>query len=167
MKLHNKSFFALIAVSAAFLLTVASCKKSNSSSGGSQLSATISGSAWSSNTPVQGLYVTAGSIFELVGGYYKSGDTTALAIQFSRPFVLHTAFASDTAGLDIGYINAKTLTQYDGGPQAGHSVLTVNSWDSVNHKISGTFSGVLYNTSGGTDSLIVTNGSFSTSYTVQ
>jgi hypothetical protein len=167
MKLHNKSFFAFFAVSAAFLLTVTSCKKSSSSSGSSQLTATISGTAWASNIPVQGIYSTAGSAFELVGGYYKSGDTTALALQFSTPFVLHTAISSDTAGVDVGYINASTLAQYDGGAIAGHSILTVSSWDSVNHKISGTFSGVLYNTSGGSDSLIVTNGAFSTSYTVQ
>ena len=167
MKLRNKSFFALFAVGAAFLLTVTGCKKSSSSSGSTGLSATISGSVWTSNIPVQGLYSTAGGAFELIGGYYKSGDTTALAVQFSTPFVLHTAISSDTAGVDIGYVNAKTLTQYDGGAIAGHSILTVSSWDSVNHKISGTFSGVLYNTSGGTDSLIVTNGSFTTSYTVQ
>ena len=48
-----------------------------------------------------------------------------------------------------------------------HSLLTVNSWDSVNHKISGTFSGVLYNITGGSDSLIVTNGTFTSTYTVQ
>jgi len=39
--------------------------------------------------------------------------------------------------------------------------------DSVNHKIIGTFSGVLYNVTGGSDSLVITNGTFNTGYTVQ
>jgi hypothetical protein len=171
MKSQNKSFFALFVVSSAFLLTVTvSCKKSNSSgSSSTQMTATVNGSAWASNVPVQALYAQSFGVgaFEVIGGYYKGKDTTAFAIQFNTPFVLHTAISSDTAVLDIGYVNSTTLTEYDGGSTAGHSILTVSSWDSVNHKISGTFSGVLYNVTGGSDSLVVTNGSFSTGYTAQ
>jgi hypothetical protein len=150
-----------------FSLVVISCKKSNSSSSSGQVTATIGSTAWSSNVPTSGLYVTNASTFEIGGEYLKSGDTSALAISFLTPFILHGAISSDTAGVDVGYVNATTLAEYDGGGVAGHSLLTISSWDSVNHKISGTFSGVLYNISGGSDSLVVTNGSFTTAYTVQ
>lgn len=168
MKLHNKSFFALFVVGAAFLSAVAvSCNKSNNSTVSGQMSFSINGTAWTSNIPVQAIYSQSGNVFEVLAGYYKTGDTTALALQFTTPFVLHTAFSSDTTSLDVGYVNSTPLTQYDGGQITGHSALTISSWDSVNHKISGTFSGVLYNISGGTDSLVITNGSFSTGYTPQ
>jgi hypothetical protein len=170
MKSQNRSFFALLVVSSAFLLAVTvSCKKSNSSSSSAQMTATVNGSAWANDVPVQALYAQSFGIgaFEVIGGYYKSGDTTAFAIEFNTPFVLHTAISSDTAIVDIGYINSTTLAEYDGGSTAGHSILMISSWDSVNHKITGTFNGVLYNVTGGSDSLVITNGNFSTGYTVQ
>lgn len=150
-----------------FSLVISSCKKSNSSSSNGQFTATIGSTAWSSNEPVTGLYVSNITTFELGGEYLKSGDSTAFAISFAAPFIMHTPISSDTAAVDVGYINATTQAEYDGGGVAGHSILTVSSWDSVNHKISGTFSGVLYNITGGSDSLVVTNGAFSSSYTVQ
>jgi hypothetical protein len=52
---------------------------------------------------------------------------------------------------------------FDGGPLAGHSTLTITSYDSIGYKVGGTFSGVLYNITGGSDSLVITNGVFSTS----
>jgi hypothetical protein len=153
-----------------FSLVVISCKKSNSNSSSSsngQFTATIGSTAWVSNVPTSGLYVTSASTFELGGEYLKSGDSTAFAVSFATPFILHAPISSDTAEVDLGYINATTQAEYDGGGVAGHSLLTISSWDSVNHKISGTFSGVLYNITGGSDSLIVTNGAFTSAYTVQ
>ena len=171
MKLQTRIIFPLFIVGSFSLVTATvGCKKINSSSGaGTQMTATINGTAWANNVPVQGLYTQSFGIsaFELVGGYYKGGDTTAFAIQFNSPFVLHTAISSDTASVDIGYVNSTTLAEYDGGSTAGHSLLTISSLDSVNHKIIGTFSGVLYNVTGGSDSLVITNGTFNTGYTVQ
>jgi hypothetical protein len=159
----------LLAVSsfALFSLAVISCKKSNSSSSSGSFTATIGSTAWTANEPVSGLYVSNITTFELGGEYLKTGDSTAFAISFAAPFILHAPISSDTAAVDVGYVNATTQAEYDGGGIAGHSLLTVNSWDTVNHKISGTFSGVLYNITGGSDSLIVTNGAFTSAYTVQ
>lgn len=151
-----------------FSLVMISCKKSNNSSSTSgQVTASIGGTAWSSNVPTVGLYVSNASTFEIGGEYLKSGDTSAVAISFLTPFILNGPISSDTAGVDVEYVNAATQVEYDGGSVAGHSLLTINSYDTVNHKISGTFSGVLYNITGGSDSLIVTNGTFTSAYTVQ
>ncbi len=169
MTLKISSLLTFSAITAATFFIATSCKKSNSSSGGggTSLSATISGSAWSSTIPSQNIYEHTVGIFQLIGGQFKSGDTTALYIEFNTPFPLHTAISSDTANVDIDYVDAKTQVEYDGSPLwGGHTILTVSSWDSVNHKISGTFSAVLHNT-GGSDSLVVTNGNFNTAYTVQ
>ena len=166
LKISSLLTFSLLVSTALFLTT--SCKKSNSGGGSSNsISATIGGSGWSTTIPTQAIYATNGQEFEIIGGSYKAGDTTALAVAFTTPFPLNKPISSEDANVDIGYINAKTLAEYDGGIQAGHSILTVTSWDSVNHKIAGTFTGVLYNTSGGSDSLVVTNGNFNTTYLVQ
>jgi hypothetical protein len=148
-------------------LTATSCKKSNSSSSSNgQFAASVSGTAWASNFPTSGIYSTSGQEFEIGGAQYKGGDSTAIALVFFSPITLNKALNSDTATVDVEYVNANTVTEYDGGLIAGHSILTITSYDSVNHKIGGTFTGVLYNISGGSDSVVVTGGSFSSSYTV-
>jgi hypothetical protein len=168
MNFQSKTIFALFVVSSAFLLTATSCKKSNSSSSNSngQFSASISGTAWASNFPTSGIYSTSGQEFEIGGGQYKGGDSTIITLVFFSPITLNMAISSDTALVDVGYVNANTVTEYDGGIIAGHSILTITSYDSVNHKVGGTFTGVLYNISGGSDSVVVTGGSFSSSYIV-
>jgi hypothetical protein len=167
MKLTTTSLLTVSILAAATFFMAISCKKSNNSTGGGGLSATISGTAWASTVPSQAIFAKTLGEFEIIGGQYKSGDSTGLSLAFGTPFPLHTAISSDTAFLDVSYVNVKTLAQYDGGLLAGHSILTVSAWDSVNHKISGTFTGVLYNVSSGSDSLVVTNGTFNTAYTVQ
>jgi hypothetical protein len=169
MTLKISSLLTFSALTAATFFMTTSCKKSNSSSGGgsNSISATISGSGWATTVPTQAIYASNIGEFEILGGSYKGGDTTAVSVAFLTPFPLNKAISSDTAGVDIGYINAKTLAEYDGGQQAGHCIITISSWDQTNHKIAGTFTGVMYNVSGGTDSLVVTNGNFSTAYTNQ
>jgi hypothetical protein len=167
MKFSTTSLLTLSAIAAFSLLLTTSCKKSNSSSGGGGLTATVSGTAWATTVPTQAIYSKSVGEFQIVGGQYKSGDSTGISVAFGTPFPLHTAFSSDTAFVDVEYVNVKTLAQYDGGLLSGHSIITVSSWDSVNHKIVGTYSGVLYNTGNPADSLVVTNGTFSTAYTAE
>jgi hypothetical protein len=49
---------------------------------------------------------------------------------------------------------------------SGKASMTINSLDTVGHKISGVFTATAYNTSSTTDSVVITNGKFSSSYTV-
>jgi hypothetical protein len=166
MKLKFSSLLTLSALSAAVLLMTASCKKSNSSNNANgSVTATINGTAWANSFTTVGVYNTLGGEFEIAGGQYKNGDSTAFAVAFGLPITLNTPVSSDTAQVDIGYINATNFAEYDGGATAGHSILTVTAWDSTHKTITGTFSGVLYNITGGSDSLVVINGKFSSSYT--
>jgi len=171
MKLQTRIFFPLFIIGSFSLVTATvGCKKSNSSSGSggsNSISATIGGSAWNTTVPTQTIYSNFSSVFEIGGGSVKSGDTTTMAVTIGTPFPLHTPISSDTAEVDLLYSNLHTQAGYDGGAQAGHCLITVTSWDSVNHKIAGTFTGVMYNFTGGTDSLVVTNGNFNTAYSIQ
>jgi hypothetical protein len=157
---------ALLVISSAFL-TAAGCKKSNSSNNNSvQLSATVGGNSFQANVAA-GIYSQSGNLFEVAGYEIKSGDTTGMAIYFDGPTSaqLNLPVNSDTAYVDLQYTDSKSGFTYDGGQVAGRSLLTVTAWDSVHLAITGTFSGVLYNIGNGQDSLMITNGQFSTTYT--
>jgi hypothetical protein len=168
MKFSFNRTMALLVISSAFFLAATSCKKSNSSSNGStQLSATVGGNSFQPNAAA-GIYSTSDGLFELAAYEIKSGDTTGMAIYFDAPLPsqMNLPISSDTAYVDVQYTDSKSGFTYDGGQIAGHSLLTVTAWDSVHLKVTGTFSGVVYNIVNGSDSLIVTNGQFSTAYTV-
>jgi hypothetical protein len=147
------------------LLAAIGCKKSNNSSSGN-FTATIGGTNWVSNIPETGELISSAGIFELGGIQYKNGDSTAIALTFSA----HAHFgnplnSTDSTGLvDLGYVDLKTKTAYDGGSIAGHSIITITNYDSVAGKIDGQFSGVVYNISGGSDSLIISGGIFNTTF---
>jgi hypothetical protein len=160
---------ALLVISSAFLLAVTGCKKSNSSNSGTAISATINGTAWSSNLGTLGFYVSggiSGGEFDIEGGQLKSGDTTAFDLTFLSPFTLNQAVSSDTSEISILYSDVKTTNTYEGTFGVGHFDLTITAYDSTGKTIGGTFSGVLYNVLSSTDSIEVTNGKFNSSFTV-
>lgn len=167
MKFLCNRALVLVVISSSFLLAATSCKKSNNSNSNGSMSASVNGTAWATNYPTTGLYSSVAGEFEIAGIQYKSGDSTGFALLFLTPITLNKAISSDTASLDVGYVDVHSQFQYDGGAIAGHSILTITSYDSTGHKIAGTFSGVLYNVSGGNDSLTITNGTFNTTYTAQ
>jgi hypothetical protein len=131
------------------------------------MSASVNGTAWAANYPVTGVYT--GGVFDLGGIQVKSGDSTVFAVSFGLPFTVNQAFSSDTTSLDIEYADSKNDQVYDGSflTVSSHSLVTVTTYDSTGKKLSGTFSGVLYNVTGGTDSISVTGGTFSASYVTQ
>ena len=168
MRLIVNRFLPLIIILAAFSMAVGSCKKSsnNNSSSGS-MTASINSTAWSANYGVGGSFTVADSMFDVAGAQITSGDTSGFSMTFYTPITINKAYGSDTASIDIQYQDAKTGTLYDGGALAGHSTLTITSYNTSNFTIGGTFSGVLYNVSTGKDSLTVTGGTFSTTFTLQ
>jgi hypothetical protein len=168
MRLIIHRFLPLVVMAGTTLLVVASCSKSNnSSSSNGSITASINDTAWTANYSVAGLYTVAANEFEVVGSQIKSGDSTIFYVNFNTPITAGKTISSDSGLVDIEFANSKGSALYDGGSLAGHSILTVTDWDSTNFKIGGTFSGVLYNINTGTDSLIVTGGTFSTSFTLQ
>jgi hypothetical protein len=108
------------------------------------------------------------STFAVIG-FQPGKDTTYLRIELPLTgFTIGTAFSSDTATTSgISWFDSQRTYEYDAlfGNFASHSLIDITSWDSVNRKVAGTFSGVLYNISNGSDSIVVTNGAFNTSYT--
>jgi len=147
-----------------FSLFVISCKKSNSGGGGG-ISATFGTTGFQSSNTV-GVYYQTGGYFDLIGYAIQSGDTTVTEITFATPFTLNQPVSSDTAYNNyVSYYDSKGGFDYYGAFQAGPSpvIITVNSWDSVNKKISGTFSGMLYSNSN-SDSVNSTKGQFNLTY---
>jgi hypothetical protein len=169
MKFSRQREMAFAVITSAFMLVAISCKKSsnsnNNNSNGS-ISASINASAWANSFPIIGAYSIGTGSFEFQGIQLKGGDSTGMALEFLSPTALNQAIGSDSGWVDVEYV-APMQVLYDGGQTSGHSTLTVTSYDPTSQKIAGTFSGVLYNISGGSDSLVVTNGSFNSTYTSQ
>jgi hypothetical protein len=112
-------------------------------------------------------YSIGGRDFQIDGIQLKNGDSTGMGLVFPVPITVNKTVSSDSGWIDVEYVDAQKQAEYDGGYTAGHSILTITSYDSTGGKIAGTFSGVLYNITGGSDSLVITNGSFSTTFTAQ
>lgn len=174
MKVTRVSFFALSAI-IAFSILVAGCSKSNSNSNTSStsISATIGSSSFSASAYSAGVYSTDSAYFGVLGLQIANKDSSIFSLTFSGPVVLNQQITTATnvnSYLNVGYQpngangNYYGASYYDFGQ--GSAIVTVTSYDSTNHKIAGTFSGVLYNENSSTDSVIVTNGKFSTTYTV-
>jgi hypothetical protein len=169
MKFTNRPLFVFLASASIFFLVISiGCKKSNSNNGVSgQVTASVNGTAFANNVSTQGVYASSAGEFQILGASYKSGDSTGIVVTFTIPFTLGNPMNSDTGYVDVAYLDTKTQQEYDGGFVSGHSILTVSSWDSTNLKVAGTFSGVLYNITGGSDSLVITGGTFNSVYTKQ
>jgi hypothetical protein len=168
VKISYDRALALAVISTAFVLAT-SCKKGNSGNTNGDINASLSGSAWATTFPTEGFYLPGAGQFEITGVQYKGGDSTVFTLWFGVPFTLNKAMNSGPANnLDIYYLNEKTAVTFDGGTKAGWATLTVTSYDSTNRKIGGVFNGVVYDISTGSgDSLVITNGSFSSSYNLQ
>jgi hypothetical protein len=170
MRLKNLSVFALSAT-AALVLVSTGCKKSNDSASGFSLSATIGASAWAATaTPGQyaGVYERDNLLFDVAGMRRTSQDTSTLYLILPLVAKPGMTVSSDTSVLTITYspnfARSIYMAQYGFG---GHALVTMTTQDTVNHKIAGTFSGTVYNLANASDSLVITNGKFSTTYVVQ
>jgi hypothetical protein len=152
------SFFAF------FALIVSSCKKSNSGTSNGSISATYGTTNFQSSNTI-GFYYSSHNTFDLIGYTITSGDSIVTEIGLTTPFQLNTPISSDTALSDfVNYYDSKGTLNYYNGYYIGYSpvIITVTSWDSVNKKITGTFSGTLYGA--GNDSVATTKGQFNLNY---
>jgi hypothetical protein len=102
-------------------------------------------------------------------GLQPGKDTTYLRVELPLTgFTIGTAFSSDTATASgLTWFDSQRTFEYDAlfGNGASHSLINITSWDSTTLKVAGTFSGVLYNINNLSDSIVITNGAFNTSYT--
>jgi hypothetical protein len=152
--------FALLAISVG-------CKKSNNSTNStSAISASMGSTALSITTANTTAYFSTDSTAYLIGGFaVNGGDTTGLAIELYSPFTVDSTITSPYLVFMDYYVSS--TKDYFAGNGVGHIAFTLTTQDTVNHKIAGTFTATMYNTLNQSDSLIVTNGKFNTSYFVQ
>lgn len=90
----------------------------------------------------------------------------SLGMQLQRPFTLNKTVDMDSVGDYIQVTLSGRPDQWGGGfgMSPGDGKVTITSWDSVGHRLTGTFSGVLSAGAGYSDTL--SNGQFDVQYTV-
>ncbi len=152
------------------LCCIVACSKSNQKTGYiSQgiLSASVGGASYIPSLTAA-VYSPTASTFDVLG-LQPGKDTTYLRVGLPLTgFTIGTPFSSDTVTASgLFWFDAQRTYEYDAlfGNGASHALITITSWDSSALKVAGTFSGVLYNISNGSDSIVVSNGTFNTSYT--
>lgn len=95
-------------------------------------------------------------------------DTSELQVAMPYiPAVNKPVYTDSTQFAGLTYIVPGK--EYDAyyGLGFSHGVVTLSSADTVNHRVVGSFSGVLYNVVNSNDSVVITNGAFSSAYQVQ
>ncbi|HVU58714.1 MAG TPA: hypothetical protein VHD83_26825 [Puia sp.] len=160
----NKLFTRLSLSSAVvILIAAASCKKNNDNGAGAAgISATIGSTGWQSQYAI-GVEPNGDSFIYLTGYYGKSaGDTTSFEISISD--TAHVNQADPFISSDVEFYTSDNKIYSSDEFFGSHGTITVTSWDKTAHKMTGTFSGVFYNTQNSNDSLTFTNGHFNTTY---
>ena len=158
MKIKSCSLLSLSAIAAAALVFAAGCKKSNSTPS-SSLSVSINGTAF---TPARVDAFDYMGYLQLTGYTIAGTDSSALYLQLDDTTSLNRAM--DVSGVNDAQIQwTDKSVLYDSWNSYSHGTLTLTTFDKTNKKISGTFTGVLYENTG-QDSVKVTGGQFSAVY---
>lgn len=167
------SLAAVMALSLLSLFGLESCSKNNSSSYQTDgtLTATVNGSAYSAKSYVVAGYLSSYDYILVQGDSITGSDTTMLQLTIPYLLPVNQAISIDSSA----YLGTLGLTYQTGSKQYSayyaflnsHGTITLTTADTVNHRLIGTFSGVLYNNSNGNDSVVVTNGAFNSIYQVQ
>ena len=145
------------------LLTLAGCSKNNNSGSASgSLSATIGTTNYQSTTTL-GAYSVGIELLAIISYSQHPNDTSAFQIVMPWPPPVNKVYPADSL-LSLSYV-AKGI-EYDAFSTQGQLQLTVTSIDSIGHKIAGSFSATGHSTANANDSVVITNGKFSTSYNV-
>ena len=94
-----------------------------------------------------------------------NGKSFGVILMLRPPFVLNSTVDMDSVGDFVQVTVTGRPNQWGGGfgMSPGDGKLTITSWDSVGHRLSGTFSGVLSAGAGYTDTL--STGKFDVQYT--
>ena len=168
----KRSNVALILLFFVGLSATVACSKSTQTAGylsQGTITATVGGVNYAPPL-TEAVYSSVYSTFAVLG-LQPGKDTTYLRIGLPLSgFTIGTPFSLDTARTSgLSWYDSQRTYEYDAifGQGASHSLINITSWDSTQLKISGTFSGVLYNINNLSDSIVITNGAFNTSYTKQ
>ena len=153
-----RSFTKALSVLVLCAATFSACKKDkddNNASG--QLSANVGGTAFQPAVVASLMY----SDEIVISGYQlKSGDTTVLSLSIPTTATVSSVLTFDDA--DVDYYNSKS--DYTSLSSKSHGTVTFTNVDKTGKKIAGKFSGVLYQWGNSSDSVIVKDGQFNTTY---
>jgi hypothetical protein len=158
MKIRTSSLLSLTTIAVTALVFAASCKKS-SAEPSSRLSVSINGTAFS---PTQVSAFDYQGYIEVMGYKVAGADSSAVYIQLDDTTSLNKAL-DVSGGNDAQIIWTDKSVLYDSWNYLSHGALTLTAFDKTNKKVSGTFTGVLYESSG-QDSVRVTDGQFDAAY---
>jgi hypothetical protein len=148
----KKSFIVFAMVIA--IIQMSCTKKSDTTSGGAgTLKFTLNGTSYSYSCS-SGAIVVLGTT--TISGSASGSNANSLNIQMQGVGSGTYTMGASTNGLIMQYLVNSTSTLYE----LGHASINFNESGST---ASGTFSGVLYNVSG-SDSVVLTNGSYSGGY---
>jgi hypothetical protein len=137
--------------------TFSACKKHKDSNAAGQLSANVGGTAFEPAAVTSLLYSTE----LMVSGYQlKSGDTTVLSLTIPSTATVSSVLTFDD--VDVDYENSKT--DYTSFSSNSHGTVSLTTFDKTGKKIAGKFSGVLYKWNSSTDSVVIKDGQFNTTY---
>ena len=161
--MKNKTF-RLLGLSTVFasvvLVGLSSCHKDKDDNGSSAaLSATIGANAFKPK------FVGAsshGGYISVVGGQTLPGDSVYLDVTFPDTAKVNSKLSFDDADLQLATFTTSKL--YSGQADRSHGSVTVTTYDKTNKKVAGKFEGVIYDAFGGTDSVVIKNGQFNTTY---
>jgi hypothetical protein len=163
--MKNKTF-RLLGLSAAFALTLAlgitSCKKDKNDNGSSAaMSATVGADAFSTSVVVGTSHY---GLIDIVGTGPTKSDTVALSLTFRDTVNTNANLDFKAVAVDLGRCKNSSCKSYSTQNTKTHGSLTITSVDKTNYKIAGKFSGVIYDTYGGNDSVVIKDGQFNTVY---
>lgn len=165
MKL-NRSYLSVLLV----FLALTGCNKSNNNNTNSNgsLSATIAGASFTANV-VAGAYLTSTDQIFVIGYNIQNKDTSGIQVELPYLPPINHRFSTDSIPAELTYTaGGKEYYAYFGLANTdAQAVFTVTAVDTVGHHIVGTFSGLLFNTANASDSITISNGQFSSSYSLQ
>jgi hypothetical protein len=164
------SLAAVISLTMLTLWGIAGCSKNNSSSTASEgtMTATVNGTAYTAKAYVIAGYLTSYGQIIVQGDSINNNDTTEIQVAMPYPPAVNVPISTDsTQFAAVTYVRGGVEYDAFNGYGYSHGVITLSSADTVNHRVIGTFSGVVYNTALSTDSVVLTNGTFNSTYSVQ
>ena len=161
---------AVFSFSIVSLAGMVGCSKSSSNSTSSEgtMTATVNGASYSAKSYVVAGYLTSYGQLIVQGDSIVGSDTTQIQVAMPYiPAVNHPISTDSSQYVGISYIGPSK--EYDAyfGLNGSHGVVTLTGEDTVNLRVIGNFSGVLYNITNASDSIVITNGQFNSTYTVQ
>ena len=154
--------FLTVSAAAIGIIAASGCKKHNDDNSNTlTISANINGSVFKPQLNTA-LYGTVSHSWLFGGIAQNNGDTTQITIKLNQPVTLNTELGA--SGQTFLEYQDKGV-QYLAGTGFGRLSFIVTALDSAKHTIAGSFSGAPV-ASNRRDSLALTNGSFTATYSV-